>query len=544
MFAVMLIAALVMLVLGYKFYGDFMAGVYGLDNGKKTPAETLNDGMDYCPAHPAVLLGHHFSSIAGAGPIVGPIQAAAVFGWLPAFVWCMVGSIFLGGPHDMGAVVASMRNDGKSVGVVIEKYIGKTGEKLFLWFTILSLVLVVAVFLVMTTSTFVADPVVAFVGCLYIFLAIISGILIYRFNVDLKLVTIVMLAIIAVCSWKGGDWAFVQTVFGHDANFWNAALAIYILAASILPVWLLLQPRDYLASFFLYFAVIVGAIGMLFGSSMNMGNVPMIASNIKLLGVSKAPSWPLWPMLFTVVACGAISGFHSLVGSGTTSKQLSHERDALPIGYGGMLLEGLVAVIALGTFMAAGAMQKGGPTATFGLGFGKFCGLIGIDPVIGMRLGMIAVNGFLLTSLDTATRLARYQIQEISNNKIDKYTATIVAIAAALVFVYFKTTDATGKAVAAWAVIWPVFGASNQLVAALALLGIAAWIIRGLKKKATFLLIPFWFMLVTSMAGLVIEIVTTMSSGAPNYPLAVISGILLVLAVLLVKEGMKAIKQN
>ncbi|MEG1641471.1 MAG: carbon starvation CstA family protein [Synergistaceae bacterium] len=541
MFAVMFIVAIVMLALGYKFYGDFMAGVYGLNNNEATPAERLNDGMDYCPAHPAVVLGHHFSSIAGAGPIVGPITAASIFGWLPTFLWCMIGSIFMGGPHDMGAVIASMRHDGKSVGVVIEKWIGKTGERLFLGFTILSLVLVVAVFQVLTTATFVADPVVAFVGCMYILLAIISGLLIYRFNVNFKVVTVVMLFVIAFCSVYGGDWAFVNTIFAQNSDTWNIAISVYILLASVLPVWLLLQPRDYLASFFLYFAVIIGAIGMLFGGSLNSGNIPMFAENVKYFGLSKVH---MWPMLFVIVACGAISGFHSLVGSGTTSKQLSHERDALPVAYGGMLLEGLVAVIALGAFMVSGAMQEGGPTATFAIGFGHFCAIVGIDPVLGTRLGMIAINGFLLTSLDTATRLARYQIQEISGNKVDKYTATLVAIIAALCLIYFKTEDASGKAIAAWKVIWPVFGASNQLVAALALLGISAWIIRGLKKKATFLLVPFWFMLVTSMAGLVIEIKTTMSSANPNYPLAGISVLLLVLALLLVKEGMAAIRKK
>ena len=540
MFAVMFIAAVVMLVLGYKFYGDFMAGVYGLDNGVKTPAERLNDGMDYCPAHPAIILGHHFSSIAGAGPIVGPITAASMFGWLPTFLWCMIGSIFFGGPHDFGAIVASLRNDGKSVGVVIEKYIGKTGEKLFLWFTILSLVLVVAVFAVLTSATFVADPVVAFVGCLYIVLAICAGLLIYHFNLNFKAVTVVMLIIVSFCSVYGDSWPIIHTLFSHNANTWNIVVAIYIFFASIMPVWLLLQPRDYLASFFLYFAVIIGAIGMLIGSSLNTGNVAMFADNVQYFGLSKVA---MWPMLFTIVACGAISGFHSLVGSGTTSKQLAHERDALPVGYGGMLLEGLVAVIAIGTFMAAGSLQ-GGPTGTFAVGFGKFCGLIGIDPKLGTRLGMIAVNTFLLTSLDTATRLARYQIQEISDNKIGRYPATIIPILAALALVYFKTTNASGKAVEAWKVIWPVFGASNQLVAALALLGIAAWIIRGLKKKATFLLIPFWFMLITSMAGIVVEIVATFQTPTPNYPLVAISVILLVLAVLLVKEGLKAIKQG
>lgn len=538
MFAVMFVVSALCLILGYFFYGKFMAGVYVLDNSKATPAERLNDGIDYCPTHPAVLLGHHFSSIAGAGPIVGPITAASLFGWLPTILWCMVGSIFLGGPHDMGSLIASIRHDGKSVGVVIERWIGEMGKKLFLWFSILLLILVVAVFLVLTTATFVTDPVVAFVGCLYIVLAIISGLLIYRANMDLRIVTAVMLAIVAFATIKGGEWQWVQTVFTHSSDWWNIFLAVYILAASVLPVWLLLQPRDYLASFFLYFAVGLGAIGMLFGSGLDSGNVPMMAEGVKWFGLSKAH---LWPMMFVIVACGAISGFHSLVGSGTTAKQIKCERDVLLVGYGAMLLEGLVAVIAIGTLMVAGGIQAGGPVGTFAAGFGKFCTIIGIEEKLGIRLGAIAINSFLLTSLDTATRLGRYQIGELSNGKINKWIATIFVVLAALALVYAKTTDASGKAVAAWAVIWPIFGSANQLIAALAILSVAVWIIRGLKKKATFLIVPFWFMLVTSMTALVIDIKTTMSSGSPNYVLAAISAILLVLAALMAREGLKAI---
>ncbi len=541
MFFMMFAVSIICLILGYIFYGRFMAKVYNLDNHNVTPAERLNDGMDYCPTHPAVVLGHHFSSIAGAGPIVGPITAASMFGWLPTIVWCIFGSIFLGGPHDFGAVMASMRHDGKSIGEVIDHWIGHKAKKLFLIFTILSLFLVVAVFTVLTTATFVLDPVVAFVSCMYIVLAVVSGLLIYRFNMNLKLVTVVMLAIIAFCSIKGGDWPIITKIFTHDSDWWNFFIAIYVLCASVLPVWLLLQPRDYLASYFLYFAAAIGAIGMIFGGSMDSGAVPMFAPEMNWFGLTKAD---MWPMLFVIVACGAISGFHSLVGSGTTSKQLSHERDALPVGYAAMLLEGLVAVIALGTMMVAGGIQKGGPVGTFAAGFGQFCTIIGIDPVLGTRLGAIAVNTFLLTSLDTATRLARYQIQEITNYKVNKYVATIIAVAIALVLVYVKAKGPDGNPIPAWQVIWPVFGASNQLVAALAILGIAMWIIRGLKKKATFLLIPFWFMLVTSMAGIVIEIKATLMSGHPNYILATISALLLVLALLMTKEGFAALNRE
>jgi len=539
MFAAIFIICAAILLVGYKFYGDFMAGVYELDNSKETPAVRLNDDIDYVPTHPAVLMGHHFSSIAGAGPITGPIIASGWFGWVPTLFWCMLGCVFFGGPHDMGALVASIRHDGNSIGTVVEKWIGRTGKKLFLWFTILTLILVVAVFQAMTTGTFVADPAVAFVSILYIVLAVISGILIYRFNVNFKAITLVALAIVAYCAWNSGDWAFVNTYFAQSAGFWNWTLAIYILLASTLPVWLLLQPRDYLSSFFLYFAVIVGAVGMIFGSGLNTGTIPAFASEIKYLGFS---SKALWPCLFTTVACGAISGFHSLVSSGTTGKQIAHEKDAVPIGYGAMLLEGMVAVIAVGCLMAAGKVE-GGPMGAFATGFGKFCGILGIEPAKGTRLGFIAINTFLLTSLDTATRLCRYQIQELSDQKINKWYATVIPVLLACVLVFMKATVG-GKPVAAWQIIWPVFGASNQLVAAIALLAIAAWIVKGLKKNAGFIIYPFWFMLATSVFALVINIHGQLTAEHGNVVLVVLSAILIVLAALLVKEGLKAINEK
>lgn len=540
-FASMFIVSIVLFIIGYKVYGNFMANIYELDDERKTPAETMFDGIDYCPAHPAVLLGHHFASIAGAGPIAGPIVAASLFGWLPTLVWCIVGSTFLGGPHDMGALVSSLRHDGKSIGEVIDHWIGHRGKMLFLCFTILSLVLVIAVFLVLSANTFAADPIVAFVGCLYIVMAVISGLLIYKFHTPLWLVTVVMLAIIGVACVKGSDSAAIVQMFTLPNTTWNYLLAVYILAASVLPVWLLLQPRDYLASYFLYFAVIVGGIGMLFGGQFNSGAIPAVKEGISYFGTSGKP---MWPMMFVIVACGAISGFHSLVGSGTTSKQLRKETDAKIIGYGAMLMEGVVACIAIGTLMVTGKIVAGGPVVTFAQGFGQFASILGIDPVLGTRLGAIAINSFLLTSLDTATRLTRYQIQEISGMKIDKYTATIVAVVAALALVMVKTHDAAGNAIPAWKAIWPIFGAANQMVAALALLSIGVWVIRGLKKNANFMMIPFWFMLTTTMFALFILIKGWIFTAHPNYLLGGVAGLLFVLAFMLVIEAFRAIKSD
>ena len=512
-----------------------MAKIYGLDDANKTPAETMFDGIDYCPAHPAVLVGHHFASIAGAGPIVGPIAAASMFGWLPAYIWCLVGSAFLGGPHDMGALVSSMRHDGKSIGEVIDRWIGRPGKILFLCFTILALVLVVAVFLVLSANTFAADPIVAFVGCLYIGMAVISGILIYKYHTPLWLVTVVMLVIIGFATVQGVNSEWIMSTFKLPNTTWNWILAGYILIASILPVWLLLQPRDYLASYFLYVAVIIGAVGMIFGSSFNSGEIITWGGFI-------VDGTPIWPMLFVIVACGAISGFHSLVGSGTTSKQIAKESDAVIVGYGSMLLEGVVAVIAIGTVMVTGTIVKGGPVVTFSHGMGQFATILGMDPKLGMRLGAIAINSFLLTSLDTATRLTRYQIQEISNMKINKYIATIITVAGALALMFTPAHDPAGNAIPAWKAIWPIFGASNQMVAALALLGVGVWVFKALKKSNKFLMIPFWFMIVTTGAALVLLIKNSLAGEHPNFLLAGVASILMVLGVLLVVQAFKAMK--
>lgn len=625
------IAAVVLLV-AYKVYGDYMSNVYDLNDKNKTPAETMYDGLDYCPAHPAVLLGHHFSSIAGAGPIVGPITAASLFGWLPAYLWCLIGSIFLGGPHDMGGLVGSIRHEGKSIGEIVHKWIGQKGKLLFLCFSILTLFLVVAVFLQLSADSFAADPAVAFSATLYIFMAVVFGVLIYRMNFPLWLMTVIMVPIIIYACWFGNqsDWishsfslssnpalefhAFkpvapekitaenfdtmkskYQDVLGNVDSFraldaaalkkaeadvtaaannekfnsekandqltkdipsyadyvkqksalttqnmemWRWVLIAYIFLASVLPVWLLLQPRDYLASYFLYFAVIIGSIGMVLGSSTLEVKLDMFK------GFYAGGDNYLWPMLFIIVACGAISGFHSLVGSGTTAKQIRKEKDSILVGYGSMLLEGLVAVIAIGTVMIAGGML-GNPNNTYAEGFGKFASLVGIDPKVGKSLGLLALNSFLLTSLDTATRLGRYQIQEITGNRVDRYTATIITVAASMGLVLMKTTNPAGQIIPAWSAIWPIFGAANQLIAGLVLLALAVWVKKGLKKGNTFLMYPMWFMIITTIVALGFMVKSALFTATnPNYLLGGVSIILLILAVMMVKESFDAMKHE
>lgn len=535
MLAILFLFALVFFIICYKWYGGFLSRMFGLDNSRRTPAECLYDGIDYCPTHPAVLLGHHFSSIAGAGPIVGPITAAAWFGWLPAYIWCLAGSAFFGGPHDMGALVASIRHDGKSMGEVVRRWIGERGRFLFLCFTILTLFLIVAVFLHLASSTMAGDQAVAFSAVVYMAVAIIFGMMVYRFNISLKIATLVMLPVIFGSCWLAHTVPAIRETFTLSYEAWRWILVGYIITASLLPVWLLLQPRDYLASYFLYFAVLIGGIGMVFGSGFEV-SLPAY----KGFTVSAGADQYLWPILFITVACGAISGFHSMVGSGTSSKQLRHEKDSLVVGYGAMLLEGLVAVMAIGTIMIVD--DSGGkinPIAIYATGFGKFGSLIGIDPALGASLGALAINSFILTTLDTATRLTRYQVQEFSGGRIDRFTATGIAVAGALAFLLVKTGGRPTHQV-----IWPVFGAANQLVAALAFLGIAAWLHKALNRKITFLMVPMWFMLITTIAalGFLIRDQFIVRDGSPNYIIVVVCILLVVLAVLMLREAIAALK--
>ena len=533
MLALLFLAALLFFLICYRWYGRYLAKKFAVSDARKTPAECLYDGVDYCPAHPAVLLGHHFSSIAGAGPIVGPITAAAWFGWLPAYLWCLIGSAFLGGPHDAGSLIASIRHEGKSMGEVIRRWIGERGHFLFLTFTVLTLILIVAVFLQLAANTMAADPAVAFAACVYMGVAILFGLSVYRFGISLKVATLTMLPVVFGSCWLAHAFPAVAAPFTYSMETWRWLLVVYIIFASLLPVWLLLQPRDYLASYFLYFAVIIGAVGMILGSATYEVTLPAFK------GFSFGKDQYIWPILFVTVACGAISGFHSMVGSGTTSKQLRKESEGMLIGYGSMLLEGMVAVIALGTVMISGAMTGGNPVTTFADGFGKFCAFVGIEHRLGVSLGALAINSFILTTLDTATRLTRYQIQEFSGYRIGKYAATLIAVGASLALLLPKAGD-----LPVWQVIWPVFGSANQLVAGLALLGIAVWVQKGLKTGNAFLMIPMWFMLATTIVALAVLVRDQLAGASPNILIIVISVMLAALAVLMLREAITALRQD
>lgn len=526
---ILVLIALVAFGIALKTYGGYLGKLVGLDDSKKTPAHTMTDGVDYVPAKAPVLMGHHFASIAGGAPIVGPI-AASVFGWLPCFLWIVLGSIFMGGVHDFMSLISSVRHEGKTVGEVIGKNVGKKAKILFLIFAWLTLVLVVAVFAILVANTFAASSSVATASVLMMGIAIVMGYCLYRKNMSLSTVTILGVIALAIAVWISIAAPFL--VFG--AKTWLWLLFIYIFFASSMPVWVLLQPRDYLSSFLLYAALGGAVIGILLGANTLQLQLPAFTA-------FKQPIGYLFPILFVTIACGAISGFHSLCASGTTSKQLNKESDAKVIGYGAMLLEGLLAVLALGAAailtkagLADGLANWGGPIGVFAHGMGKFLANLGIPEQIGITFGALTVSSFLLTSLDTATRLGRYTLEELTADWApaisNRYFATIITVVA-------------GGALAlsgSWTAIWPIFGSANQLLAGLALLGATAWLAH-MGKKYTVTLYPMIFMIAVTVVALITMIFQNFGKG--NYLLGSLSVVLLVLAGFVANEGIQAINK-
>ena len=566
---VILLIGVAVLIVGYLTYGRWLAKQWGIDETRTTPAHELEDGMDYCPAKAPVLLGHHFSSIAGAGPINGPIQAA-VFGWVPVLLWVLVGGIFIGAVHDFGALFASIRHKGQSIGEVIADSMGVKAKRLFLIFSYLTLILVVAAFASIVANTFMAtydesgavdlvksasNASTAMISVLFILIAIVFGIFVYRRNAPLGVSTILGVLAIILCMVIGLNWHPLYL----SQKTWIIIVGIYIAVASVTPVWILLQPRDYLSSFLLYFMMAVAIIGIVGAGITGQANLDIPAftgfvdSAQNGSGVSLGM---LFPALFVTIACGAISGFHSLVGSGTTAKQLDNERDARPIAYGGMLIECALAVISL---CAVGYIWKeyvpGGittPTAVFATGISRMCATIpflkGAESVIFSML-ILAVSAFCLTSLDTATRLARYMFQEFwlepgqtyedakGFKKVltNPYVATIITVIAGVAL------GMTG-----YAKIWPLFGAANQLLAALGLIAVATWLGKVGKNNKMFF-IPMAFMLVVTIVSLIQTIlvkVAAIQAGIDfgwNIVLVALAILLIILAIVLAIDGVKSL---
>jgi carbon starvation protein len=518
-----LLGSAIIFIIAYATYGGWLAKKWGVDNTRKTPAHTEEDGVDYVPTNSAVLLGHHFSSIAGAGPINGPIQAA-IFGWVPVLLWIIIGSIFFGGVHDYGSLLVSIRSKGKSIGQVIGETMGRRGKQLFSIFAWLTLLLVVAAFANIVANTFAANPGAATSSLLFVVLAIGFGYAVYRKGLSLKIGTIIGVILLFICVWIGPMFPITLSV-----NTWILILAVYIFLASTAPVWILLQPRDYLNSFLLY-AMMAGA---LLGILIYRPTIQLKA----LTSFNVGGQW-LFPMLFVTVACGAISGFHSLVGSGTTSKQIDKEDDAKVIGYGGMLIEGLLAVVALLTaaYISQGELTellKGGPVNVFSSGIGTFMSKFGIPFETGKTFVALAVSAFALTSLDTATRLGRFIFQEYFEDPEKEKQSPLTNM-----YVSTTITVVLGSylAMGGFAKIWPIFGSANQLLAAIALMAVALWLKKS-KKSFSMLTFPMIFMLGVTLLALVFLAKTNIVDG--NYILVVFAVLLFILAIVLAIEGYK-----
>ena len=524
--------ACLLFFLAYVKYGKFLKKHFELDNKNHPPSHHMYDGVDYVPAPAPVLFGHHFSSIAGAGPVLGPIIAGIAFGWGPAWLWVVIGSIFIGGIHDFSSLIISIRNRGRSIAEIANTYMSKRAYRLMLAFIWLSLVYVLTVFTDLTANTFKMEGGVATSSILFIFLAVGFGFTLYRLKMPLKWATLIFVALLFFFMWLGQRMPLnnIPAIFGDQAKTWSVLLILYCFIASITPVWILLQPRDYLSSYLLYGSLIAGFFGIILGG-LPLNYPAFVAWDAKDIG-------PLFPMLFITVACGAISGFHSIVASGTSAKQLKKETDALPIGYGAMLVEGLVAVIALSTVMIVvrgDPLAAKAPLAIYGAGMAKFLSVFGVPEKIGSSFGLLALSTFILTTLDTATRLARYIFQEFFNieGKRTRYLATALTLLLPTVFVLVNIKDQSGNILPAWKVLWPVFGATNQLLAGLALMVVAVWL-KKKKKDNWFVVIPAVFMLLMTLWALILVILQYKFS-----LLGLIGVVLLFLAILLIIEALE-----
>ena len=504
----------------YKIYGGWMERKLDAMDERLTPAHTLRDGVDYEPAPDAVVFGHHFSSIAGAGPIVGPITAALVFGWGPALIWIVLGVIFIGGVQDYTSMMASLRNKGQSLAQIGRKTMGPLTYRLFLLFILLVLLYVIMVFLDMTAATFAPvtlargeagteasriGGVVAAASVFYILLALAFGRLLRRWKMSLRKATLLSLPLVFGGLWLGRVFPLspeiVPAVFGADKYFWSLGLLAYCLAASVLPVWALLQPRDYLSSFLLYACLLGGAIGLVVGSF--GGSTAIVWPAFKAWS-SPTDGW-IYPSLCVMIACGAVSGFHAILAAGTTSKQLNKESSAKRVGLGAMLVEAVLAILALATVMTLKDHPGTTPVAVFAAGLERFFQPLGISRGWVMSFAMLAVSTFVLTTLDSCTRLSRIILQELTG--IDAQTVghrvltTLIVLALPALVVFRQIPGAGGALMPAWKAIWPAFGATNQLMGAMALLMVHGWL-RGQGKKAWFVFLPMVFMFATTLLAL------------------------------------------
>jgi carbon starvation protein len=531
--AVLLVVAAVLFLLAYRFYARFIANLFGENDQNPTPACALKDDCDYVPTKPLVLFGHHFASIAGGGPVIGP-TVALLFGFLPVWLWAVLGTIFIGAVHDMTTLFASVREKGKSVAEIAKATLGNTGFFLFICFTILMLLMVTSAFLGLSATALtslisldvlkltpdqtlvrtivsggvvkaqiggIASTSVIVITCC----APILGFLIYKRQMNVYLAAFLAILVCIVSVWIG-----LKIPVALETNTWMIILCFYTLLAAGIPVWVILQPRDFTNSFLLYAGVAALFIGGIVAGFKGV----TFAAPAWNVAQATAKLGPIWPILFITVACGAISGFHCLVAGGTSSKQVSKESDVKKVAFGGMLLEGLLAIgvmIAVGCGIAfadyvniafpTAAGVKSNPILAFAAGTGGLLDkAFGIPPLYGTVFGILLVEGFVVTTLDTAVRLNRYLFEELWQmifTNVPKIFKTYIFNAVISVVLMYLL--AYNNAVM---VIWPIFGSANQLLASLALIAVSVWLVSR-KKTAWFTILPAIFMMATTIYSLI-----------------------------------------
>ena len=549
-----LVFSVIWVLLAYRFFGRnrIQNHLFAPLDAVPTPAHSKNDGVDFSPAPRLVLFGHHFSSIAGAGPIVGPIIAVSAFGWGPAVLWLLIGGVLIGGVHDYLSLMISVRHGGTSIPDNADRYISRRARLLFLIFVLLALILVVAVFAAFAAGIMVTQPEIVIPTFLLIPLAMGFGLLQKRRYLNLPINTLLALLCLMTLIWLGmkfpislplnadfsllgihmaaADWAFV---------IWFSLLMAYAFFASVAPVWLLLQPRDYISSWVLILGVALAFIGILV--TRPVMNAPFFT------GAVHSEQGPVFPFLFIIVACGAVSGFHSIVASGTSSKQLNRETDALPVAYGSMITETIIGIIAV--IIAGGAIAWSGegglgallgsstPLSVFGLGFGKITGFL-FGSRLGALIGITVINIFIMTSLDTSVRLARFLSGEILAHRFPRMSRNRMGITLLPVIPAFLL-GVSGE----WKSVWPVFGSANQLVAALVLIVITAYLLsRG--KPVRYTLWATVFMLITTVTALILLAGKYLFSAKPRMIMGILSIVLIMLAILMVGEGIKLLRRS
>lgn len=568
---VVLVSA-VLLSIAYVTYGRLLARLLQLDPNRPTPAVELNDGLDFEPIESKFLLSQHFSAIAAAGPIVGPILAGVAFGWVPALIWILVGCVFIGGVHDLTSLTASIRHKARSIAEVVRDHMTKRSYILFLSFVWIALVYIIVAFTDLTASAFIGRQElengevvtgggIATSSLMYLVLPIVMGLLLRYTKLSLNWATAIFLPLVGVSIWAGQLLPFdlqsvLQTTPDNARRIWDVLLLVYCLVAGVVPVWMLLQPRGHLGGYFLYVALAGGALGLMLGGE----TIQYPAFN----GLTGLNGQSMIPMLFITIACGACSGFHSLICSGTTSKQLAKETDAKTIGYGAMLLEGMVAIVSLCCVMmlaknapvlfnAEGKLAPK-PNLIYALGIGNFLEVLGISKKLGVSFALMAFTTFIYDTLDVCTRLGRYIIQELTGlqNNFGRWLGTALTAGAPLFFLLKPGVDENGKALPPiWQAFWNLFGASNQLLAALTLLGVTVWLWRTYQAKWVWFVtgIPTVLMYVMSTWALISMtwpkfFNTAGSFAAPKEVVPWIGLVLLVLAALMLLEAIAVLAGN